>query len=97
MARPEQFPVKKVIGFDDALVQRVEDWRRGRTPIPNFSEAVRALIVAGVDASLAPDVSAGVAEAAVRLRRSEAYVVDVALRQFLRDRDMLPKDDPKEV
>lgn len=50
MARPEQFPVKKLIGFDDDLIGRVEDWRRKQALIPTFSDAVRALLGAGLDA-----------------------------------------------
>lgn len=42
--RPAEFPVKKVIGFTDDQVAAVEEWRRGQTPIPNFSEAIRRLV-----------------------------------------------------
>ena len=44
MPRPELYPVKKVIGFDEALLKAVDDWRRTRTPIPTVSEAIRQIL-----------------------------------------------------
>ena len=44
MARTQLYPVKKVIGFDDNLLQAVEAWRRNRTPIPNVSDAIRQIL-----------------------------------------------------
>lgn len=96
MARPEQFPVKKVIGFDDALVHRVEDWRREQTPIPNFSEAVRALIEAGIDASLPADVEAALAAAQVKAKKSRAWIIEKALSDWLEARTLLPGGDQTE-
>jgi hypothetical protein len=51
MARPELFPVKKVIGFNTSLMEAIEKWRAKQRPIPNFSDAVRALIEAGIAAA----------------------------------------------
>lgn len=44
MARPEQFPIKKVIGFDQAMMDALDAYRRGQTPIPNVSEAIRDIL-----------------------------------------------------
>ncbi len=44
MARPQLFPVKKVIGFDEAMLRAVDDWRRQRTPIPTMSDAIRQIL-----------------------------------------------------
>jgi hypothetical protein len=44
MGRPPQFPVKKVLGLDEGMVSRVDEWRRKQDPIPNFSDALRALV-----------------------------------------------------
>ncbi len=51
MPRPELYPVKKMIGFNQALVDAIEKWRAKQRPIPNFSDAVRALIESGLGAS----------------------------------------------
>lgn len=43
--RPAEFPNKKLIGFNDDQIAAVNNWRRLQPdPIPNFSEAVRALV-----------------------------------------------------
>lgn len=44
MARPELYPSKKLIGFDQETIDAVENWRREQTPIPNYSEAVRTIL-----------------------------------------------------
>ncbi len=44
MPRPRLYPVKKVIGFDTALLKAIDGWRRGRTPIPTVSEAIRQIL-----------------------------------------------------
>ena len=44
MARPQLYPVKKVIGFDETMLKAIDDWRRGRTPIPTMSEAIRQIL-----------------------------------------------------
>jgi hypothetical protein len=48
MPRPELYPVKKVVGFDEAMISAIEKWRRKQTPIPNASEAVRRLVELGL-------------------------------------------------
>lgn len=47
--RPELFPTKKLIGFDDVLLDRVETWRSQQKPVPNLSDAIRALIEKGLE------------------------------------------------
>lgn len=44
MPRPQVYPTKKLIGFDDELLAKIDDWRRKQKPIPNFSDAVRDLV-----------------------------------------------------
>ncbi len=44
MARPQLYPVKKVIGFDDTMLKAIDDWRRTRTPLPTMSDAIRQIL-----------------------------------------------------
>ena len=44
LARPTAFPIKKVIGFDQETLDAIEAYRREQTPIPNQSEAIRAIL-----------------------------------------------------
>lgn len=44
MARPEQFPIKKVIGFDQQMMDALEAYRREQDIIPNVSEAIRTIL-----------------------------------------------------
>jgi|GEM_PF-3428122 len=44
MGRVEKFPVKKVVGFDQALLDRLDEYRRKQTPLPNLSDAIRDLL-----------------------------------------------------
>jgi len=77
-----------------SLVSMVDEWRKSQKGLPSRSEAVRSLVELGLSApSFAPDVAAGVAESAAKLRKSEAYVVEIAVKQFLRERNMLPNED----
>jgi Arc/MetJ-type ribon-helix-helix transcriptional regulator len=55
MPRPELYPVKKIVGFDQVMIDRVEKWRARQKPIPNASEAIRRLVEFGL-ASMAPTV-----------------------------------------
>ncbi len=50
MPRPELYPVKKVVGFDEAMMSAVERWRSKQKPIPNVSEAIRRLVELGLKA-----------------------------------------------
>jgi hypothetical protein len=51
MPRPEKFPIKKVIGFEETQLKAVDEWRRRQTPIPSVSEAIRQLIEQGLSGS----------------------------------------------
>jgi hypothetical protein len=48
MPRPELYPVKKVVGFDQKMIDAVEKWRAKQKPIPNASEAIRRLVELGL-------------------------------------------------
>jgi hypothetical protein len=48
--RPELYPIKKVIGFDQAMLDAIDHWRRQQTPIPTVSDAIRALVERGLAA-----------------------------------------------
>jgi hypothetical protein len=50
MPRPELFPVKKVVGFDQSMIDAIENWRAKQKPIPNVSEAIRRLVELGLKA-----------------------------------------------
>ena len=51
MPRPELYPVKKIVGFDDAMIHSIERWRAKQKPIPNASEAIRRLVELGLTAT----------------------------------------------
>lgn len=46
MARPEKFPIKKLIGFDQETMDALDSYRRDQAAIPNISEAIRDLLTA---------------------------------------------------
>lgn len=48
MPRPEIYPVKKVIGFDQKMLDAIDRWRRRQAPIPTVSEAIRRLVELGL-------------------------------------------------
>ena len=48
LGRPEVYPIKKVIGFDEEMLGAVDNWRRKQKPIPNVSEAIRRLVDLGL-------------------------------------------------
>jgi hypothetical protein len=48
MPRPELYPVKKIVGFDEGTIIAIEKWRAKQTPIPNASEAIRWLVKQGL-------------------------------------------------
>ncbi|MCA6105107.1 hypothetical protein [Bradyrhizobium australafricanum] len=50
MPRPELYPIKKVIGFDQAMMDAIERWRGKQHPIPNVSDAIRQLVELGLKA-----------------------------------------------
>ena len=48
MPRPELYPVKKIVGFDQQMIDAIEIWRGKQRPIPNASEAIRWLVEIGL-------------------------------------------------
>jgi len=46
--RPELYPIKKLIRFDQDMLDAIDDWRRQQTPIPTVTDAMRALIKLGL-------------------------------------------------
>jgi len=48
MPRPELYPVKKVVGFDQEMLDAIEKWRAKQSPIPNVSDAIRRLVEIGL-------------------------------------------------
>jgi hypothetical protein len=48
MPRPELYPVKKIIGFDEKMAAAVEKWRAKQRPVPTFSESTRRLVELGL-------------------------------------------------
>jgi hypothetical protein len=50
MPRPELYPVKKVVGFDQEMMDAIEKWRAKQKPIPNVSDAIRRLVELGLKA-----------------------------------------------
>ena len=46
VARPEKFPIKKLIGFDQELMDALDSYRRDQETIPNISEAIRDVLTA---------------------------------------------------
>jgi hypothetical protein len=50
MPRPQLFPVKKVVGFDRAMIAAIDKWRRHQPDLPNVSEAIRRLVEIGLKA-----------------------------------------------
>jgi hypothetical protein len=44
MPRAEPYPLKKIVGFDQAMIDDVEKWRAKQRPIPGVSEAIRQLV-----------------------------------------------------
>jgi len=48
VARPEKFPIKKLIGFDQELMDALDSYRRDQDVIPNISEAIREILTASL-------------------------------------------------
>jgi Arc/MetJ-type ribon-helix-helix transcriptional regulator len=51
MPRPQLFPVKKIVGFDQAMIDAIDKWRAKQKPLPNMSEAIRCLVELGLKAA----------------------------------------------
>jgi hypothetical protein len=50
MSRPQIYPVKKIIGFDQEMIDAIEKWRAKQKPVPNVSDAIRRLVELGLKA-----------------------------------------------
>jgi hypothetical protein len=50
MPRPQLFPVKKIVGFDQEMIDAIDKWRAKKKPLPNVSEAIRRLVELGLKA-----------------------------------------------
>ena len=48
VGRPELYPIKKLVRFDDAMVAAVDVWRKKQKPILNVNEAIRRLVELGL-------------------------------------------------
>jgi len=48
MSRPELYPVKKIVGFDEGTIAAIEKWRAKQAPIPTMPEAIRRLVGQGL-------------------------------------------------
>lgn len=44
MARPLRFPFKKLVAFDQEVIDAIEAWRREQSPIPSEAEAIRFIL-----------------------------------------------------
>jgi hypothetical protein len=51
MPRPELYPVKKVVRFDQTMIDAVEKWRSKQRPVPNLPEAIRRLVELSLQSS----------------------------------------------
>jgi len=50
MPRPEIYPVKKLVGLSESMLEAIEKWRAKQRPMPNVSDAIRQLIEIGLKA-----------------------------------------------
>lgn len=48
MGRPELYPIKKLVRFDEAMVAAIDIWRKKQKPAPNVNEAIRRLVELGL-------------------------------------------------
>jgi len=46
--RPEVYPVKKLIGFDQEMIAAIEAWRAQQKPAVTLSDAIRRLVELGL-------------------------------------------------
>lgn len=44
MPRPKTTPIRKVISFDKAMLDAIDNYRRGQPHMPNATEAIRDLL-----------------------------------------------------
>ncbi|WP_167772392.1 hypothetical protein [Bradyrhizobium frederickii] len=50
MPRPEIYPIKKLVGLSENMLEAIDKWRAKQRPIPNVSDAIRQLIEIGLKA-----------------------------------------------
>lgn len=50
MPRPEIYPIKKLVGLSESMLEAIDKWRARQRPIPNVSDAIRQLIEQGLKA-----------------------------------------------
>lgn len=48
--RPQLYPIKKLVGFDEAMIEAIDDWRQEQKPALNQSDAIRRLVELGLAA-----------------------------------------------
>jgi hypothetical protein len=48
VGRPELYPIKKLVRFDEAMVAAVDIWRKKQKPVLNVNEAIRRLVELGL-------------------------------------------------
>lgn len=48
MPKPLRFPTKVLIGFNDEMIDHLDEWRRQQEDLPNRSEAIRRLVARGL-------------------------------------------------
>jgi hypothetical protein len=75
MPRPELYPVKKVIGFGEKMLEAIDKWRRRQTPIPSVSDAIRRLVDLGLLSSQM------LGSTAARAEKAAGKAIDQALAQ----------------
>ncbi len=46
--RPELYPIKKLIRFDQPMIDAVDLWRQQQEPVPTESDAIRSLVQLGL-------------------------------------------------
>lgn len=93
MAKPTSYPVKKLVYLTEELSQKIADFRFEKR-IPSENEAVRQILDAGLSAPvLTPEVAAALAAASAQAKKPEAFILDMVLSRWLRERGFLPKDD----
>ncbi|MFG1461724.1 hypothetical protein V5F77_02410 [Xanthobacter sp. DSM 24535] len=44
MARPLRYPFKKLVAFDQEIIDALEAWRREQSPIPSEADAIRFIM-----------------------------------------------------
>jgi hypothetical protein len=50
--RPRIIAVKKLIGFSEAQLIAINEWRASQTPVPSLTEAIRRLLAIALEITL---------------------------------------------